>query len=191
MAAALMRVGVIASEGTPSVFPTRNDALEWCEDQILAERDADGEADAEAHFEQWLAAEVGGAEAGRRLARYFERRDVAGGAVLYTEGSPSQSIDLVVSGTMSVTVSAGDGSQHLVRRMSTRTVVGEMGFFRALPRGATIAAESAATLYTLSAERFLLLKTEEPAIAAAFLEFIVRALSDRLAFANQGIAALS
>ena len=32
---------------------------------------------------------------------------------------------------------------------------------------------------------------EEPEVGAAFLEFIVRALSDRLEFANSGIAALS
>ncbi|HYD15337.1 MAG TPA: SulP family inorganic anion transporter [Hyphomicrobium sp.] len=191
MANALARVGVIASERDATVFRSRNDALEWCEDQILAERDVRADADADADFEHWLAAEVGSLEAARKLARYFERRDIDSGTVLFTQGSPSQSIDLIVSGTVSVTVRGGEGNAHVVRRMSTRTVVGEMGFFRGLPRGATIAAEDAATLYTLSAERFLLLKKEQPEIAAAFLEFIVRALSDRLAFANQGLAALS
>jgi hypothetical protein len=32
---------------------------------------------------------------------------------------------------------------------------------------------------------------EEPAIGAGFLEFVIRALSDRLEFANSGIAALN
>jgi hypothetical protein len=32
---------------------------------------------------------------------------------------------------------------------------------------------------------------EEPRVAAAFLEFIVRAMADRLEFANAGIAALN
>jgi SulP family sulfate permease len=189
MANALVRVGVVAREGIPSVFPSRNDALEWCEDQILTEGNT-SERGSHGGFEDWLAAEVGGVDAARRLARYFERRDVRAGMVLYVQGSPSQSIDLILSGTVSVSVSS-EGSAHVVRRMSTRTVIGEMGFFRGLPRGATIATDGAATLYTLSAERFLLLKTDDPEIAAAFLEFIVRTLSDRLAFANQGLAALN
>lgn len=191
MVMALARVGVVAGEESSLLFASRNAALEWCEDQVLAERESADSIGPEADFEHWLAAEVGGLAAARRLARYFERHDVEGGTVIYVEGSPAQSIDLIVAGTVSVTVSQGDGGGHLVRRMSTRTVIGEMGFFRAQPRGATIAAEGAATLYALSAEGFVRLKNEDPEIAAAFLEFIVRALSDRLDFANQGLAALS
>lgn len=193
MARMLVRVGVIAADGPPAVFPTRNGALEWCEDAILTEAAAEARpaADPEAELLAWLAAELGGTAAAQRLFRFLERRDIAAGSVIYAEGTPAQSIDLIVSGTVSVTVAGEAGQRHLVRRMSTRTVVGEMGFFRALPRAATIAAEDAATLYTLSAAAFLRLKSEDAEIAAAFLEFIVRALSDRLAFANHGLAAMS
>lgn len=191
MARTLARVCLLEGGRAPVSLPSRNAALEWCEDRILAERALAAEACPAEDFEQWLAAEVGGPAAAKRLARYFERRDIPAGTVLYVQGSPAHSIDLVVSGTLSVTLSREDGGGHLVRRMSVRTVVGEMGFFRGQPRAATIAAESAATLFTLSKERFLRLKSEDPEIAAAFLEFIVRALSDRLEFANQGLAALA
>lgn len=190
----LVRVHVVADAQPPSVFGSRNAALAWCEDQILAERSVafDGaEPGAAADFAQWLAAEVGGLAAAERIAAYFVRRDVGAGSEIYAEGSPASTIDLIVTGTVSVTVRRETGEAHLVRRMARRTVVGEMGFFRGLPRAATLAAEGDVTLYTLSRERFLALKAEEPALAAAFLEFIVRALSDRLEFANHGIAALS
>lgn len=191
MARTLARAGVLDGGSGPPAFASRNAALEWCEDQILSEREGLSDASPAEDFEQWLAVEVGGLDAARRLAPYFVRRDVRPDTVLYAEGSGSDSIDLVVSGTVSVIVARDEGGGHLVRRMAKRTVVGEMGFFRGQPRAATIATEGAATLFTLSKERFLLLKSEDPEIAAAFLEFIVRALSDRLEFANQGLAALS
>ncbi len=188
---ALSRVSVIAEHADANVFSSRNAALEWCEDEVLSEQKVVDFVGPETDFEHWLAAEVGGLAAARRLAPYFVRRDIEPGTVIYVEGSPSQSIDLIVSGMVSVTARRGEADSHLLRRMSRRTVVGEMGFFRGLPRGATISAVDAATLYALSAESFMRLKSEDPDVAAAFLEFIVRALSDRLDFANQGLAALS
>jgi CRP-like cAMP-binding protein len=47
------------------------------------------------------------------------------------------------------------------------------------------------SLYSLDRKSYDRLSAEEPEISAAFLEFIIRALSDRLEFATQGIAALS
>jgi len=75
--------------------------------------------------------------------------------------------------------------------MSTKTVVGEMGFFRGSARTATVSAEQRASVYTLTRASYERLKAEQPELGGAFLEFIVRALSDRLEFANQGVAALS
>ena len=191
MFAALERMRIFGSGRSHRAFATRNEALEWCEDEVLAESKAEERSGTAADFEEWLTAEIGGRDRARRLASYFERRDLAPGTVLYEQGSPSDRLDLVVSGTVAVTVMAEPGLALLVRRMSTRTVVGEMGFFRGSPRIATVAAEQATSLYTLSREKYDLLKAEQPLISAAFLEFIIRALADRLEFANQGIAALS
>jgi CRP-like cAMP-binding protein len=66
-----------------------------------------------------------------------------------------------------------------------------MGFFRGTARTATVSADEAASIYTLSRARYEKLKAEEPEIGTVFLEFIARTLSDRLDFATQGIAALS
>jgi sulfate permease, SulP family len=185
----------LGGDGTgATVFASRSEALEWCEDEILAEagpQDSDGVAVAEGEFRSWLDGEMGGAAAGAALVSYLVRREAGTGAVLYAQGSPASSIDFIVSGTVSVSVHGEGGRDHLVRRMSTRTVVGEMGFFRGLPRGATIAVQSPVVLYTLSADKFAALKRDDPAAATAFLEFIVRALANRLDFANRGVSALS
>lgn len=193
MARTFDRVGVHSQAAPLPVFAASSHAIEWCEDQILAEGAplSAGSTPDEAGFRAWLEGEMGGAERAERLLAFLERRQFAAGAALYDQGSASQSIDLIVSGTVSVTVRRGDGGGYIVRRMSTCTVVGEMGFFRGLPRGASIAAESAAVIYTLTADRFAALKSRDPATAAAFLELIVRALSNRLEFANRGLSAWS
>ncbi len=75
--------------------------------------------------------------------------------------------------------------------MSRKTVVGEMGFFRGNVRRATVSVEGDSLVYTLTRTAYDRLCIEDPELATAFLEFIVRALADRLEFANRGIAALS
>ncbi len=180
--------------GAPSqhkAFDTRNGALEWCEEQVLAEAKSEQRSGTAADFEDWLAAELGGRDRARRISRFFERRNLTAGTPLYAQGDASDTIDLVVDGTIAVMVQSEPGLGHLVRRMSKRTVVGEMGFFRSRPRTASVVPELGAVIYTLSRVAYERLMKEEPEVGAAFLEFIVRALSDRLEFANSGIAALS
>jgi SulP family sulfate permease len=191
MLASLEHLMLFGGERSHRAFPTRNAALEWCEDRILDERVREERSGTGADLEDWLAAEIGGMTRARRLASYFERRDLEAGANLYVQGSPSDRIDLLIAGTLAVTVAGEPGLELIVRRMSTRTVVGEMGFFRRGVRIANVSAEQAASLYSLDRASYDRLRAEEPEICAAFLEFIVRALADRLEFANQGIAALS
>ena len=180
------------SAGRPhKAFSTRNEALESCEDEVLSGSAPPERPAAANDFEHWLASELGGRDKARRIARYFERRDLTPGTPLYAQGAPSDTIDLIVDGTVAVTVQGEPGLAHLVRRMSKRTVVGEMGFFRSSPRTASVVPEQGAVIYTLTRASYERLLKEEPDVGAAFLEAIVRALSDRLEFANQGIAALS
>lgn len=174
-----------------TLFDTRNAALEWCEDEILAEAKSEERAGTTAGLEEWMTAELGGRDRARRAIKFFAKRNLTAGTALYDQGAPSETIDLVVDGTIAVMVEGEGGRPHLVRRMSKRTVVGEMGFFRSRPRGASVVPEQGAVIYTLTRSAYEQMMREEPEAGAAFLEFIARALSDRLEFANSGLAALS
>jgi SulP family sulfate permease len=191
MGKAFARAGLFGA-GRPHVsLLSRNAALEWCEEQLLAEEAGALERGQAADLEAWLAAEVGDRALARCIAACFARRVLSSGETLYRQGDAPDSIDLIVEGTVAVSLASLPGGDHVVRRMSKRTVVGEMGFFRGTPRAATVTAEKDAVVYTLSRAAYDRLIIEEPRAAGAFLEFIVRALSDRLEFVNSGIAALS
>ena len=74
--------------------------------------------------------------------------------------------------------------------MMGRTVVGEMGFFRRLPRIASVLAEEPSIVFVMTRDGYLRLAQQDPELCARFLELIVRALSNRVEVANRDIAAL-
>jgi SulP family sulfate permease len=74
--------------------------------------------------------------------------------------------------------------------MVGHTIVGEMGFYRKIPRSATVVAEEPSIVYRLTRESFDRMHAEDPAAAAVLQSLIIRLLSDRLEFANREVAAL-
>jgi SulP family sulfate permease len=182
------RMHFFTSNRSHQVFDTRNEALEWCEEMLLMHHEVGA---ASAHtFETWLAAEVGAPANFVRLKSYLDRHDLKKGDLLFRQGEPSDSIELVASGCVAITVDDEQGRPIKLRRMTGRTIVGEMGFYRHAQRAANVVAEEQTVLYRLSKQSFDRLEREHPETAAAFHAFIIRLLSDRLEFANREVAAL-
>ncbi len=190
MLLALEQAELFGSGRRHQAFPSRNEALEWCEEQVLA---AHAPADSDAGqdgFEVWLARELGGDVDPAKVTAYFERKVIEGGHILYRSGEPADTIDLVASGSIAITVADSLNRPLRMRRMSGQTVVGEMGFFRKTERAASVGAEGSTVVYTLTRASFDRMLRDDPQVGIAFLQFIIRALSDRVEFANQEIAAL-
>jgi SulP family sulfate permease len=186
--AALRRGGFVA--GNNKVFDDANLALAWCEDQLLAKAGVQPDK-GQAGFEDWLQQQLGDGVRATDLIAYLERRDLVASQVLYRQGEPADTIDLIAAGNVAIDVAREGGAMLRVRRMTTHTVLGEMGFFRRTPRSATVSADVPATLYTLTRENFERMRRERPDLASAFDDFIIRTLAERVDFANRGVAALS
>lgn len=191
MQEALRHVGVLSAAEPHRSFASRNEAVAWCEERVLTSAVGGTSDAAETDLMSWLADELKSRELAQRMMPYFHRQDLSAGSILYVQDSPSDTIDLVVAGSVAVVVHSDIGLPLLIRRMDRKTVVGEMGFFRGNPRRATVSVDGNSLVYTLTRDAYDRLSAEDPPLAAAFLEFIVRALADRLEFANRGIAALS
>ena len=65
-----------------------------------------------------------------------------------------------------------------------------MGFFRGVPRAASVVAEGPTVIYRLTRDAFDKMLAEDPTAAAALHKLIIKLLSDRLEFANREISAL-
>jgi SulP family sulfate permease len=170
------------------LFGSRNEALEWCEDMLLMYHEV-GEASTHS-FESWLTAEFGEGADMSRITPYLERQEVAVGECLFRQGEPSDSLVLLASGCVAITIDDEQGRPIRLRRMVGYTVVGEMGFFRQVPRTATVIAEEPSVIYRLTKTAFDQMQEKDPAAAVAFHKLIIRLLADRLEFANREISAL-
>ena len=191
---ALERDGFFAVQGQQPAFADVSAALAWCEDRVLAA--VPGSADgggtsAEGGFDAWLQEQLGSAVAVGDFLGFMERRDVAAGTVLYRQGDAADEIDLVAAGRLVIDLLDSGGQTLRVRSITTHSVIGEMGFFRRVPRSATVSAEGSVTLFTLRREQFDRMRREQPALAIAFDGFLLRSLSDRLILADRMMAALS
>jgi sulfate permease, SulP family len=141
-------------------------------------------------FETWLESEFGGTVDFARIASYMERQELNHGEFLFRQGEPGDSVVLQASGSVAITIIDEHGRPIRLRRMVGHTVVGEMGFYRGVPRTASVVAEEPTVIYRLRRAAFDKMQDEDPTAAAALHKLIIRLLSDRLEFANREIAAL-
>ena len=184
----LLREGLAGGKSAHRIFDTCDEALEWCEQKVLAGDAVTTSADI---FHEWLLRQINPPGHAERMMSYFERIDIEGPSVLYAQGDPADSIDFVASGSLSIEIQIGEGERRRVRRIATNSIVGEMGFFRRLMRSATVTTDGPVVLYSLSRESFERMRREAPELAAALCEFVIQVLSDRVDFANRAISALA
>ncbi len=182
------KAGFFGSDRPHQLFGSRNEAVEWCEDMVLLYHEV---GDASVHsFESWLGKEFGGQLDFERIASFMEREELEKGAFLFRQGEPSDSVVLQASGCVAITIIDEHGRPIRLRRMVGHTVVGEMGFYRHVPRTASVIAEVPTVVYRLRREAFDRMQAADPEAAAALHKLIIRLLSDRLEFANREISAL-
>ena len=182
--------GLFAGKTAHEAFADLNLALSWCEDRMLdsAQLRVD---DSVAGFEVWLQSQLGPQVNSADLFAYLEQKSTEAAQVLYREGEPADTIDFVAIGTMTIHFRTSEGTNVPMRRMTTHTVVGEMGFYRRSPRSATVASDGPARFFTLTRTNFERLRRERPDLANAFDDFIIRVLAGRLDLANRTVAALT
>jgi SulP family sulfate permease len=185
-----LRVGGLlhAEDEIVRVFPDVDSALEWCEDRLLAVRMSREEALRSA--DDWLAGEIGSPELFARLASYLEVVDYQPGELMFEQGAPADCLYLLYTGRVTVTLQTPSGGELRLRSMVGHTIIGEMGIYRAMPRGAAVKVDMAATAYRLSSEAIRQMEEDDPALAYAFHRFVIRTLAARLDFANREIAGL-
>ncbi len=185
----LQSQGVFAGGG-PRIehFPNLDQALEWCEDRLLARHLE--EMDSVQEIEGWLAGEIGDIDRVRRFIGFLERETFAPGETLFHQGEAADSVYFVLSGRVSVVLEQKGGGRLRLRSMLGQTVVGEMGLYRDTTRSASVVVEEAAVVYRLDRAALDRMSRDAPDVVGAFHSMIVRTLADRLSFANNEIAAL-
>jgi SulP family sulfate permease len=171
-----------------SIMPELDHALEWCENEIIAQYE--DRSSEEASLRDWFVRILGTEEAATELIGRCERLEVEAGETIVRAGDAANSMHFILDGRVGVMIPTGDGELTRVRSLGRYTTIGEMGLVARTPRNATIQAEVASVLYVLSVDQFDAIKTENPPLSQKLLTFFVLVMAERLTFANRLIGVL-
>ena len=171
-----------------SIVPELDHALEWCENEIIAQHQGlEGE---EASLRDWFTQMLGTEQDAIELMQRCERLEVEAGEIIVKSGDAADSMHFILDGRVGIMVPTDEGRTTRVRSLGRYTTIGEMGLVSHAPRSATIQAEVASILYVLSAPQFEAIKSEDPALGQKLLTYFVSVMAERLTFANRMIAVL-
>jgi len=183
---ALRSSGFVSPE--VSIVPELDHALEWCENEIIAQhRGREGE---EANLRDWFTQILGTEQDAAELMGRCERLEVGAGEIIVNAGDAADSMHFILDGRVGIMIPAGQGGIARVRSLGRYTTIGEMGLVSHAPRSATIQAEVASILYVLSTHQYEALKSENPMLGQKLLTYFVTVMAERLMFANRMISVL-
>jgi hypothetical protein len=100
------------------------------------------------------------------------------------KGDPGDALFFVIEGSVRVRLRIGRDDRTL-SVIPAGQFFGEMAMFNRAPRSADVVAESDTRLFRLSAESFLAMTRENPALAAPILFALAGAMATRVSEANQ------
>ncbi len=126
----------------------------------------------------------------QRALAFMEKVVVERGTVLLQEGQPVESVYFIEEGKIVIYIDHADGRRQQLRIQEAGTVFGEIGIYSGQMATATVAAKEAATLYSLSAEKFTQMEAQDPGLAIATHRLIANTLGRKLTQANYAIVAL-
>jgi glutaminase len=167
-------------------------ALEWCEDRLL-------EQAVDLPHEHTVDADLAGHELLADLdeeqvaviAELAEVLEYPAGATILREGDPSDSVFLLLSGTVTVWLSVGeDGRRSRLARMGPGKAFGDMALLVEGPRSADVAADEPVTAARLPLADLRALEVRRPDLLATIYRNLARTLGGRLRRANAQVRAL-
>lgn len=161
---------------------SRDEALEWAENELLESLGL--HAEAEGGFHDLLQAYLPEAAERDRLAALFIPQDLAPSEVLIRQGDASNDVYVVDSGRLSVFITSTDGAAFRLRSMTAGAIIGEIAAYLRLPRQADVVADRQSRVWRISRETVAMLERSDPGLAARLHALMARALADKVVRTN-------
>jgi sulfate permease, SulP family len=183
-------VGIVRPAQFVQVFETRDDALLWAEERILAqEMPAHGSeiplelreiALLAGHKEETLVA----------LEACAEKRSYKAGDLIFTRGNSGEELLLIRRGVVRIQILVGGKLHYHVASFGRGDFFGEMAFFDHGHRSADAIALTDTDLFVLPRDRFDTLAAEHKKLAIELLESVALTLALRMRRADRQLRAL-
>lgn len=185
----LRDLGVVG--GQTLVFETRDGALEWMEERLLAEAGwARSESSPPLALSRMGAFRLLGAEVIGALEGSVQAHSVPAGARIFAVGDEGDEIFFVRSGRVHIQLPLENGKRHHLATIGRGDFFGEMSFLDRRVRSANAEAATDTELFVLSRSGFDALAAGEGRLAGPVFEQLARAISQRLRRADAELRAL-
>jgi CRP/FNR family transcriptional regulator/CRP/FNR family cyclic AMP-dependent transcriptional regulator len=110
------------------------------------------------------------------LARRVRRRSYPRGDIIFQKDDPGESLFLVESGSVAISVPGVDGSEMTLARVGPGDFFGDMSLLDGSPRSASAVAAAESTLLVLERDDFIGLIRQRPEAALSILAVITQRL---------------
>jgi SulP family sulfate permease len=160
-------------------FDSLDQAVEWCENDLLQTFGGSGSQSAESLVGQ-LKTYLGSDEMVQRLLPYLTRRELAAGQILIRQGDPAEELLFLEYGQLTVRLEADEGAPVRVRTLRPGAVVGEMGLYSSRPRSAAVVADTAVVVHSLDRAALGRIEQATPALALVLHRLMITLLTERL-----------
>lgn len=178
----------IINDQSMRVMDSVDHALEWCEEQLLADIAVPTK---EVTFVEQLTNLISSEEMAKRLEKYFVRTDVKKDEFIIKQDSYPDGLYFIAAGEVSIIFE--HPTTHVktrLRKMGAGNVFGEMALYTHKPRSASTVADEDTVLYYLSESAVATMDQQEPEAAIAFHKLIIDILAERLQFQNHQLEGL-
>jgi sulfate permease, SulP family len=169
-------------------FATLDEGIEWSESQLLASS-VQG-ADTPPVLHEQLAALLGSEIKSAELLERFEKLEVPSGHYLLRQGDPPDVLYFVSSGQVTARLEVPGNPPVRLETMHGGSLVGELGFYTGGARTASVVADKASTVYRLTRQGLAQMEHQNPELAAALHQIVVRLLADRVIHLMRVVEAL-
>jgi len=189
--AQLQRGGFDLANGGLHRFADLDRGVEWVEEAVLAKHGLDNRSQASAsRLEDALLGIV--PERGRitALLGQMQRHELAAGDMLLRQGDAPDTLLLVESGQLTALLQRPGKEPLRLQTMQGANVLGELGFFLGTVRSASVVADTAAVVYSLSHAALCDLRREQPALASTMDSVVIHQLCQRVVHLTQVVDAL-
>jgi SulP family sulfate permease len=187
----LAKGGFGSSEGqTIRAFNDLDQALEWCEAELLGEVAPGVEAVERDEITCQLLRALKDQEAVKIMVEYLDRLVYEPNDYLIRQGEPSDDVYFVESGRVSIQLESQATGRIRLRSMGPGAIVGEIAFYLHEPRTASVIADSRSVAWRLTIESLGQMQEHAPNVAALFHEHVVGVLAERLAETNRLVRSL-
>lgn len=124
------------------------------------------------------------------VKKFLRLTEVDIGKVIFKQGSPAESMCLVLSGELEVMKSTKDGAMVKIATVGDGQSVGEMALVDGMVRSATVKAAMLSTIVVLKRSEFDEIMQQYPRIAAKLMKGIARHISINLRKTSEQLTTL-